>query len=1024
MKRKLLLLLIFAIPGVYSAFGQCPPDNISFSSQAEVDNFTSNYPGCKWLMNPTISGADITNLNGLSNVERVFGSFLIYGNTNLTSLDGLSSLELISGNIDIYSNPVLTDLDGLSGVVGISGYIKLDNNPVLTSIAGLQKVAGTTGLTITNNPQLSACNLPNFCTYLSNGANPRTISGNLTNCLNETAVTNACAVGCPAGDISFYSQADVDAFGTTYAHCTNITLGNVTVNGPDITNLDALGHVTNITGFLNMVNNPVLANIEGLKNLRIIGGILFFFDNPSLTHIDGLENVTNIGKVLIWNNAALTNLDGLSGLLIIGEDVMIAVNGSLTDISGLQNLNVNTITGPAGLAIVDNAKLAVCDLPNLCKYLSDTERPRTISGNLANCLDEAALTAACAVACPWGNFSFYTQDDLDEFGTKYAHCTNITLGDVTISGNSITDLTALSNVVKIEGELNIGENALLNLNGLENVASVGKGVYIWDNAALTGLDGLNNLTSIGGYLQINWNASLTTLNGLDNLADIGGNLYISNNNSLASLSGLGNITNAVGDVYIGNNPFLTDLGMSKLATIGADFSISSNNSLINLDGLERLTGIGGELTISGNAYLSDIRGIRNIQQIGGFQLNIVNNPNLSVCNLPYFCSYLAGDFLVYRRTISGNLGNCANQLAVLDACSAPCPDWDHTFYSQADIDEFGATYAHCTNINLSAMSIMGADIVSLKNLRNVTGIGWIIQIYDNPLLSSLAGLENITSIAGNLYIDTNPVLSNLDGLNALTSVGGQISILRNNLLNNISALDNINQGTITGLSIEDNPELSLCALTNFCTYLANDPGTHPRTISGNLGDCATEAALQPVCDAALPVTLISFTAVHQGRINLLEWRTATEVPGDLFEIEHSVDGRTFGKIGTMRVKGVTDSRYSFAHENPLKGINYYRLRLVNIDGSTSYGSIRVVNVTADEVVLRANPNPFTGDVQVSFGKVMGKATITVFDIYGKILQSETLQGNTHTLSLQHLSSGVYFIRYSDEVNTESIKVVK
>jgi hypothetical protein len=52
------------------------------------------------------------------------------------------------------------------------------------------------GLTIIKNPALAVCNLPNFCTYLTNPANthPRSISGNLTTCLNEVAVKTACGI--------------------------------------------------------------------------------------------------------------------------------------------------------------------------------------------------------------------------------------------------------------------------------------------------------------------------------------------------------------------------------------------------------------------------------------------------------------------------------------------------------------------------------------------------------------------------------------------------------------------------------------------------------------------------------------------------------------------------------------------------------------------------------------------------------------------------------------------------------------
>src|SRR5690606_28295455 len=104
------------------------------------------------------------------------------------------------------------------------------------------------------------CNLPNFCTYLSDETNPRNISGNAGFCLDEQAVIASC-VPCPTGDYQFFTQADIDNFGATYAHCTNIVLNNVFIEGNDITNLNGLSNITTVTGILNIWQNPFLTNL-------------------------------------------------------------------------------------------------------------------------------------------------------------------------------------------------------------------------------------------------------------------------------------------------------------------------------------------------------------------------------------------------------------------------------------------------------------------------------------------------------------------------------------------------------------------------------------------------------------------------------------------------------------------------------------------------------------------------------------------------------------------------------------------
>ena len=64
----------------------CLPEGITFTTQEEIDNFQSNYPGCNEIEGDVeINGDDITNLNGLnvltSMVEIVLGNLV--GNLRL-----------------------------------------------------------------------------------------------------------------------------------------------------------------------------------------------------------------------------------------------------------------------------------------------------------------------------------------------------------------------------------------------------------------------------------------------------------------------------------------------------------------------------------------------------------------------------------------------------------------------------------------------------------------------------------------------------------------------------------------------------------------------------------------------------------------------------------------------------------------------------------------------------------------------------------------------------------------------------
>src|SRR5690606_17887679 len=191
---------------------QCPPGNLNFTHQQDVDNFAIQYPDCTQIAGTlTIEGSNITNLNELSNKTTIDGDHRIWHTTQLPDMEGLNELTLIEGdlnffnnsgiqrmdgleslarigaNFDFYINPALQDLSALRSLVQIGGFLQLAQSPQLADISALQHIdpasIGGSGLHITDNANLAVCNLPNFCTYLS-GPGPRNIYGNKTTCLD------------------------------------------------------------------------------------------------------------------------------------------------------------------------------------------------------------------------------------------------------------------------------------------------------------------------------------------------------------------------------------------------------------------------------------------------------------------------------------------------------------------------------------------------------------------------------------------------------------------------------------------------------------------------------------------------------------------------------------------------------------------------------------------------------------------------------------------------------------------------
>ncbi len=142
--KGILVLFLLIAASSKTVNAQCIPDEITFSSQEQIDNFTTNYPDCTEILGDVniheSSSGDITNLNGLSVITSIGGDLQIYYCNALTSLKGLENLRAIGGSMDIEENPALTSLDGLENLNTIGESLYIIYNTSLASISSLKNL--------------------------------------------------------------------------------------------------------------------------------------------------------------------------------------------------------------------------------------------------------------------------------------------------------------------------------------------------------------------------------------------------------------------------------------------------------------------------------------------------------------------------------------------------------------------------------------------------------------------------------------------------------------------------------------------------------------------------------------------------------------------------------------------------------------------------------------------------------------------------------------------------------------------
>ena len=197
-------------------------------------------------------------------------------------------------------------------------------------------------------------------------------------------------------------------------------------------------------------------------------------------------------------------------------------------------------------------------------------------------------------------------------------------------------------------------------------------------------------------------------------------------------------------------------------------------------------------------------------------------------------------------------------------------------------------------------------------------------------------------------------------------------------------------------------------------------------VDGNINDNGTITGNTP-----LPIELIFFRAEEQNGQILLYWATASEDDNDFFTIERASHDGEFEIILSEEGAGNSIHRidYKTIDAEPLQGINYYRLKQTDFDGTYEYSKVIAVQVGErdHELDLSAYPNPTSDVVNVALPQNLSRnAQLSVVSLQGKTMMHENVaqsSGGLLNLSLAHLPKGVYLLKLVDEAQVETRKII-
>ncbi|CAN5814417.1 hypothetical protein BH10BAC2_BH10BAC2_26400 [soil metagenome] len=169
-------------------------------------------------------------------------------------------------------------------------------------------------------------------------------------------------------------------------------------------------------------------------------------------------------------------------------------------------------------------------------------------------------------------------------------------------------------------------------------------------------------------------------------------------------------------------------------------------------------------------------------------------------------------------------------------------------------------------------------------------------------------------------------------------------------------------------------------------------------------------------NVVLPISLISFTGYSDNNKNILNWKTSSEINSSRYEVERGFDGNNFEKIGVVHPANSTiGSSYNYADDIRHIYANnfYYRLKMVDKDGSYNYSPVVSINVhgRSEKIALLGNLTRTYINVVTPASLLQKPLQAVVFNINGTIVKRINITNTSTVVYVDKLTAGKYFINF-------------
>jgi len=175
----------------------------------------------------------------------------------------------------------------------------------------------------------------------------------------------------------------------------------------------------------------------------------------------------------------------------------------------------------------------------------------------------------------------------------------------------------------------------------------------------------------------------------------------------------------------------------------------------------------------------------------------------------------------------------------------------------------------------------------------------------------------------------------------------------------------------------------------------------------------------------LPLKLAYFNAENIENAVKLNWNYTNAISVSNIVLEHSNNGKDFLALSTFKIGNSSNASQSFVDAAPFKNANYYRLKIVDVNGSITHSDIKTVMFNKKYSVQIA-PNPATTILNINGNFTNEKTTATIINSQGKQVVVKDITGSLSkaSLNIANLQSGIYTLILNSATETSHYQFIK